>query len=56
MISFLKNDDFFFKSLYQCFCEWRMSCKDAESCLVCALENDERGKGTEEGSSSVVHS
>ena len=45
---------FFFFSLYQCVCEQRMSCKNAESYLVCAVEDDERGKGIEEGNHSVV--
>lgn len=31
-----------------------MSCKNAESYLVCAVEDDERGKGIEEGNHSVV--
>lgn len=45
---------FVFFNLYQCVCEQRMSCKDVESYLVCAVEDDERGKGIEEGNHSVV--
>ena len=45
---------FVFFNLYQCVCEQRMSCKDAESYLVCTVEDDERGKGIEEGNHSVV--
>ena len=45
---------FVFFSLYPCVCEQRMSCKNAESYLVCAVEDDERGKGIEEGNHSVV--
>ena len=45
---------FLFSSIYQCVCEQRMSCKDAESYLACAIEDDERGTGIEEGNHSVV--
>ena len=31
-----------------------MSCKDAESYLACAVEDDERGTGIKEGNHSVV--